>query len=101
MFSKLNSGINNYLTGGYCAVFKYAGYNSGAFLFLPKYILDKYDIFATSFSATGFFSAISVDGVVYYTNGIMFYHTWDAYHADYSGISCEVQNVTFTPKTVN
>lgn len=97
--SLVNSSLANFPDGDYIAPFRYDGYNSGPFLFLPKYIIDNYDISAESFDSMGYFAAVSVDGFITLNNGILFYHTWDEYKTDYSGIMCEIYNVTFTPKS--
>ena len=96
--SELTSGLTDYPNGEYQGVFKYSGANSGAFLFLPKYIIDNYDISAISFEASGYFTVTPVEGKILYDNGIMFYHTWEEFPVQYSGRMCIIHSVTFTPK---
>ena len=68
-------------------------------MFLPKYILDKYDISAVSFESSGFFRVTSVEGKILYNNGIMFYSsTWDELPMEFSGRVCDIHDVTFTLK---
>lgn len=97
--SALNSSLFTPGAGTYIGRFHYAGYTSGAFVSFPQYILNNYEISANTFNIPGYEEGLSVDEVFVYANGVMFSHTFESYEIEYSGRSCTIDSVTFTPKS--
>ena len=85
--------------GTYIGRFHYAGYTSGAFVSFPQHILNNYEISANTFNIPGYAGEFSVDEVFLYANGVMFSHTFESFEIEYSGRSCTIDSVTFTPKS--